>query len=199
MLITLNKKLGVYNFNLPAGQTCQRKCSYCYAAKHRWILPVVKNKLAQNYESSLSDNFTDTIIEEIKNKKLSLFRWHSSGDGYSIDYWKKVITVMNALPNVTFFTYTKAYLNDSLLPILWEVYQKKNMYLWLSMDSANIDSTMHLAKRYTKIYNQFPFKRVVFVDKNYSNCGKQVSKGTNCITCGKCFSQNENFIIFKLH
>jgi hypothetical protein len=48
------------------------------------------------------------MIEEIKKKKASHIRIHDSGDFYSREYLHKWFKVMDSLPNVKFYAYTKA-------------------------------------------------------------------------------------------
>ena len=53
-------------------------------------------------------DFADQLIEEIQSKRnLRAIRWHDSGDIMSEGYWGFMTMVMNALPHVQFYAYTK--------------------------------------------------------------------------------------------
>lgn len=79
----------------------------CYATKAEVLYPNVYNLRLQNHERSKQDNFVSLVIEAITAKKLTLIRIHSSGDFYDFEYFKKWYAIVQALPHVTFFAYTK--------------------------------------------------------------------------------------------
>lgn len=79
----------------------------CYAVKAEVQYPDVYNKRANNRIMADSPSFVDNMIQEIQEGKFKVIRIHSSGDFYNYSYFQKWIQVIEALPDVTFFAYTK--------------------------------------------------------------------------------------------
>lgn len=100
-------------FNLPAGKpTCGRVCPGCYALKAevrfpRTVLPYRQVRLA----ASKSPDFASLIISELSSSRRSArtVRIHESGDFYSQTYLDSWITIAQALPQFTFYAFTKRY------------------------------------------------------------------------------------------
>jgi len=117
-LLTQNSKLKstslennakIYNFGIPAKETCfgADKCkAFCYADKGMYLFA----KKAQNarFELSKTDDFCLAMLIDIIEKGLTHVRIHDSGDFYSREYLHKWFKIMDALPHVTFYAYTKA-------------------------------------------------------------------------------------------
>lgn len=101
----------VFNFGIPAIKTCigADKCkAYCYAAKGAYTWPVVKAAYQRRYDLTKSDCFCETIFDEIVSSGATHVRIHDSGDFYSREYLAKWLTVIDALPHVQFYAYTKS-------------------------------------------------------------------------------------------
>jgi hypothetical protein len=49
------------------------------------------------------------MIDEIKAKKAQVIRIHDSGDFYNREYVTKWLKIIDSLPNVKFYAYTKSY------------------------------------------------------------------------------------------
>jgi len=173
------------NFNLPArsfvlnGQRivtcpgasllCRR---VCYAQKGAYLqskdIPI---EYAVNYLASLRDDFVETMVKAIPEKEeetrakwnshygrvpdVPLFRLHASGDFYSPEYAKKWKEIAEKLPEVYFYTYTRAWvqfeddaavadigktaaeineLNAKIMDVLKDVTQMENFQILLSTD-----------------------------------------------------------------
>ena len=119
-LLTQNSKLKktskttglrVFNFGIPAQDTClwAGECKkYCYASKGAYIWSNVKPAFQRRLDATKQDNFPQLMIAEILKKKASVIRIHDSGDFYSREYLMKWFKVMEALPDVVFYAYSKS-------------------------------------------------------------------------------------------
>ena len=118
-LLSQNSKLKkdrIFNFTLPAYKsntgmiTCPaaKDCIVnCYARQGCYTFSNVRSKHEANLKASLSDNFPEMMVGEIIEKRAALVRIHDSGDFYSREYLHKWIKIMQALPHVKFYAYTK--------------------------------------------------------------------------------------------
>jgi len=119
-LLTQNSKLKktskttglrVFNFGIPAQDTClwAGECKkYCYASKGAYIWSNVKPAFERRLDATKQDNFPQVMIAEIIKRKASVIRIHDSGDFYSREYLMKWFKVMESLPNVIFYAYSKS-------------------------------------------------------------------------------------------
>jgi hypothetical protein len=118
-LLTQNSKLKktsinnyrVFNFGIPAQDTClwALGCKkYCYASKGAYIWSNVKPAFQKRLEVSKTDLFIDLMFDEIIMKEATHIRIHDSGDFYSREYLHKWVKLMDALPHVEFYAYSKS-------------------------------------------------------------------------------------------
>ena len=119
-LLTQNSKLKstskatglrVFNFGIPAQDTClwAGDCKkFCYASKGAYIWSNVKPAFERRLEATKQDNFPQVMIAEIIKRKASVIRIHDSGDFYSREYLMKWFKIMEALPSVIFYAYSKS-------------------------------------------------------------------------------------------
>jgi hypothetical protein len=119
-LLTQNSKLKktskvnglrVYNFGIPAQDTCiwAGDCKkYCYASKGAYIWSNVKPAFQARYEVTKRDDFPSLMVAEINKVKATHVRIHDSGDFYSREYLHKWFKVMELLPQVKFYAYSKS-------------------------------------------------------------------------------------------
>lgn len=119
-LLTQNSKLKstsklsgkrVFNFGIPAQDTClwAGDCKkYCYASKGAYIWSNVKPAFERRLEATKQDNFPSVMIAEIVKRKVDVVRIHDSGDFYSREYLHKWFKVMESLPNIQFYAYSKS-------------------------------------------------------------------------------------------
>jgi len=103
----------IVTFSLPAVVTCPGadkclKAGYCHAGNFNY--KSVKDKYASNYLASQRADFVDRINAELSDKwtYTQYVRIHPTGDFYSLDYFKKWVTIANDNPSVTFYAYTKS-------------------------------------------------------------------------------------------
>lgn len=119
-LLTQNSKLKktskttglrVFNFGIPAQDTClwAGECKkYCYASKGAYIWSNVKPAFQRRLDATKQDDFPQVMIAEITKRKASVIRIHDSGDFYSREYLMKWFKIMESLPNVIFYAYSKS-------------------------------------------------------------------------------------------
>lgn len=119
-LLTQNSKLKktsktnnlrIFNFGIPAQDTCiwAGECKkYCYASKGTYIWSNVKPAFKRRLEATKQDNFPQVMIDEIVKRKADIIRIHDSGDFYSREYLHKWFKVMDSLPQVKFYAYSKS-------------------------------------------------------------------------------------------
>jgi hypothetical protein len=131
-ILSSNSKLkvdGIYNLSFPAFraavvingelaefQTCPNAgacATYCYAQSGSYVFGNVRIKHTQNLQYLLDDPFAfaDQLVTEILNKikynkKFRVVRINDSGD-MNTALWAVMRNVMNRLPHVQFYAYTK--------------------------------------------------------------------------------------------
>lgn len=120
-------KMPGISYGLPAHKTCPAMqlrimrdkdtsvCSHCYALKGHYQSQSVQRSQTARYMGTLNPLWTAAMIFTLKNYhtrgirkngKLvdtSYFRWHDSGDIYSLAYLSKIVAVCRALPQINFW------------------------------------------------------------------------------------------------
>lgn len=79
----------------------------CYAAKSEALYPATYKLHKINRVRAERPTFEKRAIAEIRANKIEIMRIHSSGDFYNFDYFQKWYRIAQALPDVSFFGYTK--------------------------------------------------------------------------------------------
>jgi hypothetical protein len=233
-----NKKLGfgkVLTFSLLAIFSCpiakkfKTAClNYCYAVGMQEFRSSIHLSWKRNLEFvklALKNNtFVDLMVSHIQKQidqnkfgivrngqKQYLFRWHVSGDIYSIVYLKAMIQIAKLLPYVGFFGYTKQYANPEFLPYLKEFCGLSNVEIMASADSkiplSLVPGFMRIAfvstdSRAGGFYcpEILQAMETSLYKKLYRQCGRQTNKDiavlalldqhkqrkADCITCGFC-------------
>lgn len=157
-LLTQNSKLKktsvangikVMNFGIPAQSTClwADKCKkYCYASKGAYIWSNVKPAFEAREKITRQDNFPQLMIAEIVKRKVDVVRIHDSGDFYSREYVNKWFKVMDSLPQVKFYAYTKS------LPLFDGVKLPSNFILIYSEGGKRDDMIDASSHRHARIF-----------------------------------------------
>jgi len=155
--ITQNSKMKkstearVFNFGIPAKETClgAGECKkFCYAAKGFYLWSTAKNAQHRRWAATKEDDFSLLMVEDIINSQASHIRIHDSGDFYSREYLHKWFKVMDALPHVIFYAYTK------MVPLLEGEKLPKNftvIYSYGGIFDNKIDRKKH---RFAAIFNE---------------------------------------------
>jgi hypothetical protein len=133
VILSANSKLrkdGIYNVTMPAAKaayvgkdgkltelvTCPSagQClAVCYASSGTYLFHNSMVKHGRNLQFLLDDafEFANQLVREIGSKakrgNLRAVRWNDSGDFFSEGYWAVAKAVMQALPHVQFYAYTK--------------------------------------------------------------------------------------------
>lgn len=157
-LLTQNSKLKktskasgmrVYNFGIPAQDTClwAGECKkYCYASKGAYIWSNVKPAFERRLEVTKQNDFPQIMAAEIKKKKATHVRIHDSGDFYSREYLQKWFKVMDMMPDVTFYAYSKS------LPLFEGVKLPSNFILIKSEGGKRDDLINPMVDRHARIF-----------------------------------------------
>jgi hypothetical protein len=152
------KEDNIASFSLPAIISCPGagKCSqFCYGITGTYSFPCTINVLAKNYVASKRDTFVMAMIQRIEAlpKKIGVIRVHDTGDFYSSDYvkkWDEIATEVNAIREVRFYAYTKAFSVESInmTPVL------NNPYFNLVQSEGSInDSKIDYNRAHSRIFN----------------------------------------------
>lgn len=108
-------------FNLPASEkVCGRTiCKGCYAYREQLRYPSVLTARAARLQAAEQADFVSRIINEISaiRKPFLAFRVHSSGEFFSQSYIDKWYAIASALPNVTFYAFTKRIADFDFTPL----------------------------------------------------------------------------------
>lgn len=199
-LLTWNKTLGCATFNLPAGLSCPGRSVWCeqrcYACKGNFTYSNVKNSQSQRWLATQDLGlFIDAMVDEIARKGYKLVRIHSSGDFYSLDYFRAWLDIARQCPTVRFFTYTRTWRLAEYRSALSEAEELSNFTLWWSTDPTTDIPTD--APRTTFILD--PQHGYYSREMPAPNCQKQ-NDGPHCAECMMCVDKNGcKAITFKRH
>lgn len=109
----------LFMWSLPAGRTCPAagKCrEYCYAQAGRMKLDQASNAYRENYqlwEDGVLEPviYGDLILKSYKAEKDGKELWiriHDTGDFFCEDYARTWFSIMDRLPDVNFYAYSKS-------------------------------------------------------------------------------------------
>ena len=188
-----NGKIGeVLNFSLPSVLTCPGASEwclkYCYGKRFEIRRPKCRNAYQQNYEIAQDTERFIHIMTGIIPRIIPCFRIHVCGDFGSREYISAWIRICSELPNIHFWTYSRSWRLNSLLPVLEELNKLDNMELFLSTDP-----TMSLPPKGW---------RIAFIESdpraNGILCKEQTGEVESCLECGYCFKENRGDVVFKV-
>lgn len=137
--LTSNSKLrkdGIYGFDLPAYKsstgliTCPmaKDCiANCYARQGTYVFSTVKAKYERNLQATKHDDFVLDMVLDVIESKAAIIRIHSSGDFYSREYIAKWLLIIESLPHVQFYAYTKSFkmFDYNVLPVNFKLIQSQ--------------------------------------------------------------------------
>jgi hypothetical protein len=156
--------LRVFNFGIPAQDTClwAGGCKkYCYASKGAYIWGNVKPAFERRLELTKQKDFPRLMLEEIRKKKAQVIRIHDSGDFYSREYMRKWFKVMDQLPEVTFYAYSKS------LP-LFEGERLPTNFILIKSEGGTRDDLIREGDRHARIFQT----EKELIDAGYANASK---------------------------
>ena len=159
--------IDVYNFGIPAFQsetglkTCPnaKQCATgCYARNGTYRFKNVSNAYEERLKLTQHPDFVNIMVAEIKAKYLKskakgnkcIIRIHDSGDFYSQVYLNDWILIMEQLPEVTFYAYTKMI---QMFEYTRPVFPKRDnftvIYSLGGTQDSQVDTTKH---RHSKVF-----------------------------------------------
>lgn len=195
-----NTKCQFGNCGFPAVTTCYGalvgdcECLRdCYAMLQERQYP---EKMKADWENLLlyledPEAFKEAVIEFIKANGLKDWRWFESGDAPNKAFFTDVVKgVADALPDVTFYAYTKQY-------VIWDfieeipVWQWKNVKLVLS-EWGNFKVSEELRKYYRV------FKVVSIYEIDEVEAKGYVACSGNCADCRICADKDKDFNVYSV-
>lgn len=188
-LLTDNPTLGLPTFNLPALATCTPSpwCARrCYARRGNMArCSVVASHVRRLGETQDLASWIDRMSAEVFLAQINGYpavRIHSSGDLYSLDYFRAWLEVARNVPTMPIFGFTKAWRGE-WRDDLWEALLVPSLHLRLSADPSTTDPV--------SLHTGLP---CAYVDgtpgSGAPNCLKQTS-GIRCVDCGTCWTSND--------
>lgn len=199
-----NTKLGnIPSFSTPSIASCPARtalCSkMCYAQKVERIYKAVGQSYDRNFQATDDVDFVAQMVSALtklaskKKKPMTTFRWHVSGDISSVKYLYDMIKVMQALPNITFYAYTRNWTLKNWMSHLETLRQLPNFTLFASLDDEHIQlnlvppSDWRIAyvgeKSLDEINNYLNLNKKIIVCPNQKHNSKVLCDG-----CSYCFN-----------
>ncbi len=189
-----NEKMGnIFSFSLPGKITCPGASEWCLKKCYGYRYEIRRPKCRKAYLLNLlltkkSEEFTRLMIGIIP-RIIPSFRIHVSGDFYSVEYIQCWTKICEQFPTTKFWSYTRSWNVEALLPHLDKLRSLDNVQLF-----ASIDHTM---------LSQPEGWRIAFIkgDERASGiiCPAQINDNISCDNCGYCFNKNDGNVIFKIH
>jgi hypothetical protein len=205
-------------FSLPAGKdmscpgatpVCE---TICYAGKLEKLFPSFRNTVMHNWdilknasgpdmESMLFDIVADFAIQSDKWNAPPNFRIHADGDFFNADYTMAWIRVMESMPSVQFWVYTRNAYSATRIHKAGLV----NCSLYFSGDSANVNIAKALNSTYgikiamlgdTFAEAKALFPKSVRCPENNKAIPLISTKGSACQVCGLCID-GRNSVLFS--
>lgn len=91
---------------IEVGENAEFLC-FMAAAEARWKNVYEMHKRNTDWVKSKPKDFVPTLINQIWSSGTNLHRWHSSGDFYDWNYFQSIYQVVEQMPEVYFYAYTK--------------------------------------------------------------------------------------------
>ena len=152
-------------------------------------MPRVRNAYHSNFEASQHPEFVPAMIQAITDIGDDKFRIHAAGDFYSVAYIQAWQAIAEALPNISFFAYTRSWNVPTLLPALEVLRALPNVQLFASLD----DSMPDAPEGWRIAYMEGDTRHKGMV------CLEQVGKKPDCASCGYCFIKQAGHVEFIKH
>jgi hypothetical protein len=200
-----NGKLGsaIHVWSIPALDTCPGSSaicrSACYALRHRFRFQQVRDRLIWNRQQSCRDDFVDRMVAEIRTQGVLVVRLHVAGDFPDVEYARKWLAIIQQLPRVRFYGYTRSWRLPRIAAVLEQIAVLSSMRLWYSVDDetgvpACIPSAVRLAYLQTTKHPIPPLADLVFRVPPLRTlatlpivCESETMEGKQArVTCGSC-------------
>lgn len=139
-----NRKLGtgIFHFSLPAILTCPGRSDacerLCYADEGFYAYPSVRQTLWRNFLATKDPDFVlkmkSSLATQSRELGVNTVRIHASGDFYSVEYLLDWVTIIEQLPTLTFFFYTRSWEIPAMRGIFETLSQNRRVHVWYSCD-----------------------------------------------------------------
>ena len=136
-----NGKLGegIHAWSLPAVETCPGRSALCervcYARTGRYRTQFMQDRLAENLDAALAEDFVARVTAEIHRRGVHTLRIHVSGDFFSPEYARKWLAIARRAGDTRLYTYTRSWRLPEVAPVLAELAGLRNVRLWYSCDA----------------------------------------------------------------
>ena len=110
-----NGKLGegIHAWSLAAVETCPGRSPLCervcYAKGGRFATDRMRERLQENLDAALADDFVKKVVAEIRRRGVHTVRVHVSGDFFSAEYARKWFEIARQCKRTTFYAYTRSW------------------------------------------------------------------------------------------
>jgi hypothetical protein len=194
-----------------------KKRETCYMAKITQIYKAVGEVLAKNSQQVVGKTYehmvtvlTNTFQNFVdkNDKKHWYFRLTYSGDIFSEDFARAIVTSCSKFPDVKFWMYTRSF---DYVPTLVKA---PNLAVYMSIDPVNIESGYRIYNQLRYKFNNLGLAHLGAPSKTDSEikfvgCPETHGKISNtdargaCAACKLCFTYNDRIslrnIQFKIH
>ncbi len=136
-----NRKLGesIHAWSIPALDTCPGRTQLCeqvcYARHGHFGLSRIQERLQENLDASLRDDFERRMVAEIHRRGVHTLRVHVSGDFYDPGYVRKWVRIAEKCHRTKFYAYTRSWRLPEFQKVLQELAKLRNWRLWWSCDA----------------------------------------------------------------
>jgi len=143
MLTRGNLKLGkgrIWGFALPSGTraSCPGMSTlcrtHCYAVAIERFRVAAAARYRRNLLASRCRDFARRLVAFVITHRIRVVRIHTGGDFYSARYARKWLRVVDQLPRVTFFFYTRAWRVPEIRAAIDTMATRPNCVAWYSCD-----------------------------------------------------------------
>lgn len=197
-------KMPCKGWSLPAMKTCRTGrqslrlkdsiCSSCYACKGNYVFAHVKDALARRLEATKKPHFEKAMVKLITG--MPYFRWHDSGDLYSIEYLQRIINIARATPDTRHWLPTREL--DLVDRYAFRFPIPSNLTIRISglqVDKFITPDAFVVSNVTTKVYPTDPLDGITSYCPSTWN---PLSVGS-CGTCRACWDSNIDSIVYKKH
>jgi hypothetical protein len=171
-------------------------CSTCYglsqSGRYFRFAKTMKRAWDRRYEATFKPHFVDAMIRLIEDEPY--FRWHDTGDVYSVQYLGSIIAIAERLPGTRFWLPTGEYwIRNYPLPSNLVARYKVPI---INPDQRTID---YWIRKYGTIctVSDGDSPARCSLTKKLSRDGKNYV--STCGECRRCWDSSEVWVDYKLH
>jgi hypothetical protein len=186
-----NAKLGeIPSWSLPPKVTCPGKTDFCnrfcYGLRGNFVHRNVSRTLEVNLGESSTEDWPRRMVNQIKAQGTKVFRIHTVGDFYSPSYVSSWASIVDSLPSVRFYGYTRSWrAAPALRKALVALKRRPNVVLFASTDFT--------------INNERPSGwNYVTVLGPGEPCPHDHHQVATCLECGRCWGDHPKSMSLKL-